>query len=446
MRFTLRFLLAAGLLLASSIGALAQSDPGETLLDEQLRNERLQQIANSRAGQQVEVPEIPGPVTEAVCFPIDQIELRGVTIFDEPDLDPLLNEFSNHCLGQVSIGNFIQRISGLYAEKGYITTRAYVPAQDVSSRTLIIEVVEGRIEAFVYQQVDEDGNARPGRTRKINGAFPIRAGDVFQLRDIEHGLEQMNRLPSSQANANLTAGEAPGTSRVVVTEQKVDTVRGTFGFDNRGADDTGETQLRLGFEVDDLLNINDAYSFSYSGSENTNALAFSISVPFQKWLFSTNGSYSESLSPVTAVSDLFSQTANLTFQAERLLFRDATSKYFVYGSVSSYWNERFINIAALTPQHRSAFRLGFREEHRLEKSVISADTSLSLGQNLAVRIGTQRYWHPEHHKRILRSLKHVLIISAHLRVNGSFRFTSTDRCRPRRCFRTSKFLLAVGTV
>jgi len=366
------------LVLGGDVSAQSR-DPGERLLEEQLERERLEQLQASRAGQKIKTQEVQGPVKEAVCFPIDEIELKGTTIFKAKVFAPVLSEFSNQCLGQASIGILIQRLSGLYAEKGYITTRAYVPAQDIASRKLMIEIVEGRIEAFVYQQVDKDGKPGKARTRKITGAFPIKTGDVFQLRDIEHGLEQINRLASSQANANLAAGQTPGTSRVVITEQKVDTVRATLGFDNRGSEDTGERQLRLGFEIDDLLNINDTYSFSYSGSENTNALAFSMSVPFRKWLFSANGSYSESLSPVTAVSDLFTQTSSISLKAERLLFRDATTKYFAYGSASSYWNDRFINIVALTPQHRSTLRFGVRNEHRLEKYIISADTSYSFG-------------------------------------------------------------------
>ena len=318
-------------------------------------------------------------MAEQVCFPIDVIHLTGVSVFKDRFFDRLVAEFAGQCLGQASIGNLLQRISGIYADKGYITTRAYVPAQDIASRELTVEVLEGRVEAFIYQQVDKDGNPRPGKPRKLKSAMPLQAGDVFQLRDLEHGLEQMNRLRSSQANANLVAGEEPGTSRVATTEQKADTIRGTFGIDNRGDEVTGETQISLSLEADDLLGLNDTYFLSYSGARNSNALAFSLSVPYRKWLFAANGSYSESLSPVSATSDLFTQTANLNVTAERLLFRDARSKYFVYGGVHSYWNERFVNIAALAPQHRTALSFGLRHEHRLEKSVIAANTSLTFG-------------------------------------------------------------------
>ncbi|WP_146193067.1 ShlB/FhaC/HecB family hemolysin secretion/activation protein [Maritimibacter sp. 55A14] len=375
-----RLISAALLLLAVGSGLHAQEqDPGRRILEEQRRRERLEELERAQAGQEVVAPEAKGVVREEVCFPIDEIVLTGVTVLKPRVLEPIVAEFSGRCLGQASIGHLLQRISGAYADKGYITTRAYVPAQDISSRELRIDVLEGRIEAFVYTQLDKDGQPRKSPQRKILSAFPARAGDVFQLRDVEHGLEQINRLASSQANANLTAGTAPGTSRVVVTEQKVDTVRGTVGIDNQGADESGETQIRLGLEADDLLRLNDTYTLSYSGAENSNALALSMSVPFRKWLFSANASYSEALTNLSPTSDLFTQTANLGLRAERLIMRDARSKYYVYGALSSYWNERFVNIAALTPQHRSAWRIGFRHEHRLEKAVIAADTALSFG-------------------------------------------------------------------
>ena len=376
----LRHTLLVAAFVATPLPSFAQEgDPGARLLEETRRQRQMEDLARTPAGQEITTPDARGPVAETPCFPIDAIEVTGTTIYTDVDYAPILDAFSGRCLGQASITNLLARITALYADVGYITTRAYVPAQDISARRLTIEVLEGRIEAYGYQQVDATGNARPGPPRKITSALPQRPGEVFQLRDLEHGLEQMNRLRSSEVNANLSAGEAPGTSRIMLTETKTDTVRGTIGINSRGSEATGYTQVSFGIEADDLLRLNDSWSLSYSGSRNTNALAFGVSVPYRKWLFSLNGSYSEELTPVTATSDLFAQTASVNLTAERLLYRNARSKVFAYGTLSSYWNERYINIVALTPQHRSALRLGLRQEHRLEKAVISADTSLSFG-------------------------------------------------------------------
>jgi hemolysin activation/secretion protein len=359
-----------------------ENDPGTRLLEETRRQRQVEELARTSAGQEITTPDAKGPVTEIPCFPIEAITVTGTTIYTEADVGPILAAFSGRCLGQVSITNLLARLTARYADAGYITTRAYVPAQDISTRRLTIEVLEGRIETYVFQQTDATGTARPGSAHKLKGALPQQPGDVFQLRDLEHGLEQMNRLRSSEVNANLAAGDAPGTSRILLTETKTDPIRGSFGLNNRGSEATGRTQLSFGLEADDLLSVSDAWTLSYSGSQNSNALAFGISLPYRYWLFSLNGSYSEELTPVTASSDLFAQTVTANMTAERLLYRGARSKYFAYATLSTYRNKRYINIAALTPQKRSAMRLGLRHEHRLEKSVISADTSLSFGTRL----------------------------------------------------------------
>lgn len=376
----LRTILIAAALAATCQQAVAQEgDAGERLLEEERRQRQMEELAHTPAGQEITIPDAKGPVIETPCFPIDAIAITGVTIYTEADVAPILTAFSGQCLGQVSISNLLSQISALYADAGYITTRAYVPAQDLSSRRLTIEVLEGRIEAYGYQQVDGDGTRRAGPQRKISSALPQRPGAVFQLRDLEHGLEQMNRLRSSEVNANITAGGAPGTSRIVLTETKTDSVRGTIGVNTRGSEVTGRTQVSFGIEADDLLRLNDSWSLSYSGAKNSNALAFGIAAPYRRWLFALNGSYSEELTPVAAMSDLFAQTASVNLTAEHLLYRNARSKYFVYGTLSSYWNERYINIVSLAPQHRSALRFGLRHEYRLDKSVLSADTFLSFG-------------------------------------------------------------------
>lgn len=357
---------------------LGQADLGTALLDEQLGVEQAR-VTEAASGNEIPVTPEVGPIPEATCFPIDRIIVTGLSSLSPPELPELVSKFEGQCIGQASIGNLVNGISGLYAENGFITTRAYVPAQDIASRQLTIEVIEGRIESFVYQQADEDGIVSAGPPQKVRWAFPGQAGEVFQLRDLEHGLESMNRLVSSQATANLTAGIEPGTTRVVISEQKADLWRGTVGVDNKGSPDTGLTQIRLGLDVDDLLNVNDTWALSYSGSENTNAIAFSMSVPYGYWEFSLTGSYSESLSLLTPTSDLFTQTASVNVQLERLLFRDDDEQFRVYGSVGSWWNARYINIVPLTPQQHSAFRLGWQYQRQMETSSIFIDTAFSGG-------------------------------------------------------------------
>ncbi|MDV0916573.1 POTRA domain-containing protein, partial [Enterobacter asburiae] len=70
---------------------------------------------------------------------------------------------------------------------GYITSRAFLTEQDLSGGQLNIVVLEGRLEAIRLE----------GETpRMLKMAFPGRVGGILNLRDIEQGMEQINRLRS----------------------------------------------------------------------------------------------------------------------------------------------------------------------------------------------------------------------------------------------------------
>ena len=354
-------------------------DPGTRLLDEQQRKRERERLENARPGQKILVPTPEKVEREDICFPVNTIRLRGVSVLDAKKLSGHIEAYKDTCMGQKAIGALLQLINKTYVEAGFITSKAYVPQQDLTKGELIIDVLEGRIEGFVYRIVDKNGKVEAGKPRKIALAFPIKPGEVFQLRAIEQGLDQINRLQSSQAKVDLLPGNQPGTSLVVITEQQVDRVRGTVSYDNKGSSSTGEDRHRVTLEADDTLALNEAYSFSYLGTKNTNVVSYNYSIPYGYWTLSTSGSYSESLDDLTPTSDLFNQTANANFRLERLFSRDGTQKTWGYVNAGYFWNSRFVNISQLEPQTRTHASIGLRTERYFEKGVLSADIGYTRG-------------------------------------------------------------------
>ncbi len=374
--FLFVFLFLSGIHTASF--SQSRTDPGVEFLREQEKKRELERLKQARPGKKISVTK-PKKVRDSICFPVNVIRLRGVSVLDPAKLTPLIEKYKDTCMGVQAIGAFIQNINNVYIEAGYITTRAYVPQQDLNDGELLIDVIEGRIEGFLYRVVDKNGNVKAGKPRKIAGAFPIKPGEVFQLRDIEQGLDQINRLVSSQAKVDLLPGSVQGTTIIVITEQKVDQYRGTIGFDNKGSDVTGTDRVRFSLDIDDIFSLNENYSFSYLGTQNTNVLAYNFSIPYGNWALSSYGSYSESLSPITPLSDIFSQTGSATVKLERLLLRDAEKKIYAYGTLGNYWNSRFINISELLPQNRTTISVGLRQEYYGAINVLSLDTGLTFG-------------------------------------------------------------------
>lgn len=91
-----------------------------------------------------------------------------------------------------------------------MTSRAYLPQQDMSKGHLQVLVVEGKLEGL------KGADNSKLTDRELAMAFPGKSGEILNLREIEQAVDQLNRLPSNQAQMELTPGEAVGGSSVLV--------------------------------------------------------------------------------------------------------------------------------------------------------------------------------------------------------------------------------------
>ncbi|MFO7054612.1 ShlB/FhaC/HecB family hemolysin secretion/activation protein, partial [Pseudomonas aeruginosa] len=85
-----------------------------------------------------------------------------------------LAPYQGRCLGVGQLNALLKAVTDHYLDRGYVTTRAYLPQQDLASGTLRIIVVEGRLEGL-----DSSALASP---RELAMSFPGRTGELLDLR------------------------------------------------------------------------------------------------------------------------------------------------------------------------------------------------------------------------------------------------------------------------
>ncbi|GHO33538.1 hypothetical protein MY014_41820 [Escherichia coli] len=68
-------------------------------------------------------------------------------------------------------------------------------------------------------------------------------GKVLNLRDIEQGMEQINRLRTESVQIEISPGDREGWSVVTLTALPEWPVTGSVGIDNSGQKNTGTGQL-----------------------------------------------------------------------------------------------------------------------------------------------------------------------------------------------------------
>lgn len=296
--------------------------------------------------QIITVPPIPetGKTVEGACFDITVIDLNGAEHLPEPVKQTLTTPFINQCIDLNKINELLEAISNWYFEQGYVTSRAYVAAQDLSSGRLVITVVEGTIESIEL--------AEPMSRINPATAFPSHKNELLNLRDIEQGLEQINRLQSNQATMDLLPGETPGATVIQIKSTTTKPWMVSFSRDNSGQESTGELMNSLFLGLDNPLGLND---YTYLNVQKDNAptsegkasksLAWHWDMPFGYWNMGVDISDFDYLSTVKSIGTQFETSGTNLSQnifLSRIVYRDQDSKLKLNTSLQRKKNENFI--------------------------------------------------------------------------------------------------------
>jgi len=103
-----------------------------------------------------EVETVPTPdfqEGELPEFMILEINVEGVTKLTPHAISQIITPYLGKRLTVNEINAVISKITNLYIELGFTTTRAYLPKQNLKSQQLVIQVVEGKIEEIVSDEL-----------------------------------------------------------------------------------------------------------------------------------------------------------------------------------------------------------------------------------------------------------------------------------------------------
>lgn len=372
---TLKPLAIAALLLAGAAHAQTPplEDPAQRALRERQEAERRReatqpppQIAVPAAVQ--ETATVESVVEAGATFSIHRIELTGNTVLDASTVERITQPFVNRDLGTNRINLLLRRLTEAFVQQGFVTTRAYLPPQNLKEGVLTIAVLPGKVESLQIngQTVKTTVPNQPTAESPRNGGWLTDAGtvwsmpavgDTLKLTDLEQGVDQINRLRRNQAEVQILPGQSPGGSVVALTNQPGDRFRFNAGMDNYGSRATGVTRLRAGIDADNALGFQEALSLSYIGTTDTNAAIASAAVPFGYNTFSYTGSISEYNSLIGDTALVYGRTFAHAFGWNRVIERDPAGRTAFDVTLTHRRTEREVNNLLLDPQYLTILRV-----------------------------------------------------------------------------------------
>lgn len=279
-------------------------------------------------------PTLKSASDNALCFKVSQIELVGISVFASTMDERWILPYQGQCLSLETIQNLTKQITNEYIEKGYITSQAFIPEQDLSSQHLRILVIEGRIESITVED---------SPPRLVAMTFPHLTGSILNLRDIEQGLEQLNRSASARYTIDIQPGTQSGYSRVVIQKQvRTIPLSSQLSLDNSGNKSTGKQLLTGSLTADSLFGLGEQWSFSastdtdFSRSHHSRYTVAAINIPYGYWSYRYQFYRNNTLQPFQASGQQYryeGKNTNQLFDVSRLIYRDGKQRLTLQGSL-----------------------------------------------------------------------------------------------------------------
>jgi hemolysin activation/secretion protein len=346
-------------------------------IEAQMRAQEVQSIAAQSPYATGEIDAEKAAAASAVptgrCVEIKQIAFAGNTILSDRAVRRITAVYEGRCLRVDEINVMLNDITNAYIERGHATSRAFMemPQTRLNDGILDIHIIEGEIGRIESLSAGERATA-----------FPWLRGEILNIRDIEQGLDQMNRLGANKASMDIKATPShDGVSDIIITNEPQGNTALGATLDNSGTDSTGEWRAGASFSQDNLLGLNDNISLFLNHSivpDFDNRLSRSamagFSIPLGYWTFSNNFSYSQYKTsfPMPVSGDRFfslGDSITNTFAIDRMLWRGQTYKLAATAGLTYKNNDNRMRVYDLETRNDASSR---------SLSLVSFDLPLTL--------------------------------------------------------------------
>lgn len=333
-------------------------------------------VDNSSA---VSVRLIKGPLYYEAQKKKIQLDVPNEFTFLRKTIKP----FVNRKLTVEDVNRLSTNLNTALIEHGYVTSRIGIPSQSLASGNLQFNLQLGRVESVLYKTY-----AQP---LPWQNTFPIREGDILNIRNIEQGIEQMKRIGSQNVSVELEPGTKPLATNIVLETTKKPPIHGMISIDDSGLKDTGKLQWTAVIGVDRVFNANDSLNLSINrdaaqdgerkGSRNH---TISYSIPRGKDTFSISYSdmkYHQTINSIATPFISSSHAKTVRGSWNHVFHRDRTTKRSWDIIISKRNAKNYINDVEIAVQraNTASLEVGISERRYIKKNTLYSRAAIKQG-------------------------------------------------------------------
>lgn len=221
---------------------------------------------------------------------VTEYRITGNTVLSEEEIQQVTKPFTGDAVPFSRLLEARSALTQYYIDQGYITSGAYLPADQVIEKGIVtLQVVEGRLEG-----IEVSGNKHL-KSSYVSKRLNLGAGPPLNVNELLGAMRLLQIDPLiGNLSAELTAGSGPGLSILQVKVEEAPSFDVQFVLDNQRSGSIGSFQRQVVVSEANLFGFGDGVRLGYANTDGSNELDFSYTFPIN----ARNGTISASFSQV----------------------------------------------------------------------------------------------------------------------------------------------------
>jgi hemolysin activation/secretion protein len=277
-------------------------------------------------------PQKEIPVTGTIT--VNRFEVLGNTAFSQVELDQVLLPFTKRPITFSELLKARSLITDLYVNRGYITSGAFIPTQDLQNGVVKIQVIEGGLEEIKITGVERLSPDYVRSRMNIATGAPLNRDRLIQALQVL----QINPLIAS-VSAELSAGTRAGQNVLEVRVREAKSLNAQLSLDNNRAPSVGSLRRKVQVSEANLTGLGDTLSVGYSNTDGSNSYDLSYTLPINPYngtiAFAFNNGNSNVLEKPFNILDIYANSTSYDFTFRQPI-EQTPSQEIALGFTASY--------------------------------------------------------------------------------------------------------------
>lgn len=223
-------------------------------------------------------PQPPSPVPPTLpnaAIEVQKIQVVGSTILSQDEINALVKPLEGRSATLEQLKQIADKITEIYLNRGYITSRAVLPPQTITAGVVQIQAIEGKLT-----RIEVEGTKRL-HPSYIRSRLRLGARMPLSTASLEDQLRLLRVDPLfDNVEASLRAGDKEGESILIVRVSEANPFQPSFSIDNYSPPSVGSERVGVSLRHRNITGNGDELGAAYYRSlGDSDVFDFSYRLP-----------------------------------------------------------------------------------------------------------------------------------------------------------------------